>query len=194
MVNDIDLFKKTESLMKEDIFNSIAEIQQSRSNFQIENFVLGQHDTDEMKFYQCVIEIQQLYYNIKTVSLQLKKMELEIENLKSKNDPILDIEAQIKEIGLEQTKLVAVGAIRELKVFLDIYNNFEIKYTREDIEKNQLDYWNKRLSRQSVLESIGGSQSQAAHLDSLRQIGAFNIDEIKELVKNNNLVKEISEV
>ena len=56
-----------------------------------------------------------------------------------------------------------------------IYNSFEHKYTRDEIEAAQADYWNKRLNRQATLEAIGGSQAQAAHLDSLRQIGALEI-------------------
>ena len=158
-----------------EVLLAMAEIQQSRSNFQIEKFVVNQHDTDEMRYVQTVIELQQLYYTIKTVSLEMKKTEIEIKKLRATGDEVDEIDAQIKELGLEQTRLVGIGAFRELDQLLKIYNSFEHKYTRAEIEAAQPDYWNKRLSRQATLEAIGGTQAQAAHLDSLRQIGALEM-------------------
>lgn len=158
-----------------EILLAMAEIQQSRSNFQLEKFVVNQHDTEEMRYMQTVIELQQLYYTIKTVSLEMKKTEIEIARLRATGDEVDEIDAQIKELGLEQTRLVGIGAFRELDTLLAIYNSFEHKYTREEIEAAQPDYWNKRLNRQATLEAIGGTQAQAAHLDSLRQIGAIEM-------------------
>lgn len=166
-----DITKKITS----DVLTAMAEIQQSRSNFQIEKFVINQHDTDEMRYQQTVIEIQSLYYTIKTVSLELKKTQIEIDRLRATNDEIDELNAQIKELGLEQTRLIGIGAFRELDCLLKIYNSFLIKFTREQIENRQLDYWNKRLEKQSLLEAIGGSQNQASNLNSLHQIGAIEI-------------------
>jgi anion-transporting ArsA/GET3 family ATPase len=158
-----------------DLLLSMAEIQQSRSDFQLEKFVVNQHDTEEMRYLQTVIELQHLYYTIKTVSLEMKKTEVEIKRLRETEDEIDEIDAQLKELGLEQTRLVGIGAFRELDSLMAIYNSFEHKYTRAEIEAAQPDYWNKRLSRQATLEAIGGTQAQAAHLDSLRQIGALEM-------------------
>ena len=157
------------------ILEAMAEIQQARSNFQLEKFVVNQHETDEMRYMQTLIELQQIYYTIKTVSLEMKKSEIEIARLRATGDEIDEIDAQIKELGLEQTRLVGIGAFRELDTLLAIYNSFEHKYSRAEIEAAQPEYWNKRLSRQATLEAIGGSQAQAAHLDSLRQIGALEM-------------------
>jgi len=158
-----------------EVLLAMAEIQQSRSDFQIEKFVVNQHDTDEMRYVQTVIELQQLYYTIKTVSLEMKKTEIEIARKRATGDEIDEIDAQLKELGLEQTRLVGIGAFRELEKLFIIFNSFEKKYTRAEIEAAQPDYWNKRLHRQATLEAIGGTQAQAAHLDSLRQIGALEI-------------------
>jgi hypothetical protein len=68
-----------------------------------------------------------------------------------------------------------LGAQRELNDLIEIWESFEHKYTYEELEQGQPEYWNQRLSRQSILESIGGSQAQASHLDSLRQIGALKV-------------------
>ena len=51
--------------MFEEINKAIAEVQQPRSRFQLERFVLGQHATDEMRYYQTVIELQDAIYKYK---------------------------------------------------------------------------------------------------------------------------------
>jgi hypothetical protein len=168
-------FDSVEEQLTPDVLLAMAEIQQPRSQFQIEKFVINQHDTDEMKYFQCVTEIQSLYYTIRTVSLDMKKTEIEIARLRATGDEIDEIDAQIKELGLEQTRLVGVGAFRELGHLMNIFNSFPTKYTREQIEIAQPEYWNKRLNRQAVLELTGGSQAAASHLDSLRQIGAIEV-------------------
>jgi hypothetical protein len=112
---------------------------------------------------------------MKTVNLSLKKDQIEINRLRSTGDEVDELDAQIKEIGFEQTRLIAIGAQRELQDLVSIWESFEHKYTYDEMESLQPEYWNKRLSRQSVLESIGGSQAQASHLDSLRQIGALEV-------------------
>jgi len=197
---DIVPFENVEEKFTPDILLAMAEVQQSRSNFQLEKFVVNQHDTEEMRYVQTVIELQQLYYTIKTVSLELKKSEVQIKKLRATGDEVDEIDAQIKELGLEQTRLVGVGAFRELEKLLQIYNSFEHKYTRAEIESAQPEYWNKRLHRQATLEAIGGTQAQAAHLDSLRQIGALEMapeggvkpvaEEMKQIMKEG--VKELS--
>jgi hypothetical protein len=158
-----------------EILLSMAEVQQSRSNFQIEKFVVNQHDTEEMRYFQTLLELQSLYYTIKVVSLEMQKSEIEIQRLRATGDPIDEIDAQIKEVGLEQTRLIGIGSFRELDTLIEIYNSFPTKYTRDEIEKAQEQYWSLRLRRQSVLESIGGSQAQASHLDALRQMGALEV-------------------
>ena len=161
-----------------EIVATFAEVHQPRSNFQLERFVVGQHDTPEMQYVQCVTEIQALYYTIKEVSLKVKKTELEIERLRSTGDEIDEIDAQVKELGLEQTRVVAVGAFRELETLLSILQSFP-KFTRQEIESGQNVYWEKRLVKQAELEKIGGSASMASHINSLIQIGAATYEPTK---------------
>jgi hypothetical protein len=154
-----------------EIIAIFAEINQPRSAYQIEKFVLGQHDTDEMRYYQCVLELQQLYYTIKRASLDIKKTEIEIERLRKTGDEIDEIDAQVKELGLEQTRAVSVGAFREFDTLLKLLETFP-KYTRQQIDEAQPEYWRLRLTRQYELAGSTNTANQAAHLDSLLQIGA----------------------
>lgn len=187
MENNLEIFKEAEKNFSVDILDSIAEIQQPRSDFQLEKFVIGQHQTEEMQYYQCVLELQSLYYTIKTVGLEIKKAEIEIARLRKTGDEIDEIDAQIKELGLEQTRTVAIGAFRELQKLIEIYNSFPIKFTRDQIEISQEKYWQKRLVSQAQLEHLGGSQSQANHLKSLSQIGLLSIKDNDILLKTNEL-------
>ena len=145
MTNLLDIAK----YFTPEIVSTFAEIQQPRSQFQLEKFVIGAHDTDEMQYFQCVTEIQSLYYTLKEVALNLQKTEIEINNLRLTGDAVSEIEAQIKELHIEQTKVVAVGAIRELEILLDIKSRYP-NYTRKEIENGQQEYWNKRLERQNI--------------------------------------------
>ena len=157
----------------------MAEIQQPRSPFQIQKFVINQHATTEMQYYQCVTEIQALYYTIKTVTLDMKIEELKIARLRKTGDAINELEAQKIELGLEQTRLVGIGAFRELDTLLNIFETFPKKFTRQEIDEAQPDYWGKRLEKQATLQALAGSQAGAAHLDALSQIGAFTPPEIE---------------
>lgn len=171
------------------IFLALAEIQKPRSTYQLKNFVVGQHDTEPQQYRQVLLEIQQLIYTIQTVSLELKKGEIEINRLKKTGDEIDEVEAQIKELGQEQTRLAMIGAKRELQDLIDIWDSFEHKYTYEEIEQDQSNYWQQRLTRQAQLEAMGQGGVSWASLDALRQIG-----ELKpsiETIENN--VKEITQ-
>jgi hypothetical protein len=188
---ELEEFKDFETKFPSELLAAIAEAQQSRSNFQIQKFVVGQHETQEMRYIQTLNELQNLYYTLKRVSLEIKKTEIEIERKRATGDPIDEIDAQLKELSLEQTRLVGIGSFRELEELLLIFNSFERKFTREEIEAAQPDYWNKRLQRQAILESIGGSQAQASHLDALRQIGAISVSPEQGIVPSSNLSNEI---
>jgi len=156
-----------------DIVATFAEVHQPRSAFQLEKFVIGQHDTDEMRYYQCVTEIQALYYTIKEVTLRNKIIELEIAELRTSGDGIKELEAQIKELGLEQTLVVAVGAFRELEILLGIMNSYP-QYNRKEIEAGQPEYWGKRLNRQEQLsanrQAIEQTKTALPSLPKLRAI------------------------
>lgn len=157
-----------------EIISTFAEINQSRSEYQIDKFVLGQHATQEMRYYQCVLELQGLYYSLKQNSLNIKKTELEIKKLRESGNEIEEIDAQIKELGLEQTRSTGVGALREFEILLKKFNEFP-KYTRQQIDEAQPEYWQRRLVRQYELSNATNGASQAAHLDALFQIGVIEM-------------------
>ena len=150
---------------------AIAEIQQSRSQYQIEHFVLGQHNTPEMRFYQLCIELQDMEYKLAHATLHVRRKEVELERLRSSTDELDMIDAEVKELELKQTKLVMIGAEREISCLRDLFNTMP-HFTRYEIEQSQPEYWSNRLTRQAELQ-IAQSQTGIgwANLDALDQAG-----------------------
>jgi len=172
------------------IHEAIAEIQQPRSRYQLIHFVLGQHDTPEMRFYQLCLELQDMGFKLRMAQLGVRKAEVEIERLQATGDQLDALEAEEKQIGLEQTQIVMRGAERELAILTDLFDESQ-KFTRDEIEHAQPEYWQKRLTRQTNLQLMAGGV-QWAQLDSLRQAGLLDevIAERERTLANGH--KEIS--
>ena len=160
--------------MFEEIEKAIAEVQQPRSRFQLEHFVLGQHATNEMRYYQTVIELQDAIYKYKLAVLNIKKAEIKITKLRQTGEQLDELKAQERELGLEQTKLAMAGAKREMEHLVEIFESFEHKYTRAEIEAAQPDYWQARLTNNARAMLMGGSSVNAAHIEAMEQAGVLD--------------------
>ena len=154
------------------ITEAIAEVQQPRSRFQLVHFVIGQHDTPEMRFYQLCLELQDMGYKLRIAELGVRKAEIEISRLLETGDELDALEAEEKQAGLEQTLIVMGGAEREIAVLTDLFGESQ-HYTRDEIEHAQPEYWQKRLTRQTNLQIMSGNVGWA-QLDSMRQIGLLD--------------------
>jgi hypothetical protein len=160
--------------MYDEIDKAIAEVQQPRSRFQLERFVLGQHSTPEMQYYQTVLELQDMIYKYKLAQISVKKAEVKIAKLRSTGDELDDLKAQENELGLAQTRFTMLGAERELAHLIDIWNGFEHKFTRAEIESAQPDYWTARLTNNAKAMLMGGSGVNAAHIEAMEQAGVLD--------------------
>ena len=160
--------------MFEQINKAIAEVQQPRSRFQLEAFVLGQHATPEMKYYQTVIELQDAIYKYKLSVINVKKAELKISKLRSTGDELDELKAQELELGLAQTGFAMVGAEREMNHLLEIFDTFTHKYTRAEIESAQPDYWQARLTNNARAMLMGGSSVNPSHIEAMDQAGVLD--------------------
>jgi len=156
------------------IEKAIIEIQQPRSRFQLESFVLGQHATPEMQYYQTVLELQDAIYKYKIAKISVKKAELKISQLRSTGKELDELKAQERELGLEQTRLAMIGAEREMKHLVEIFEAFAKNYTREEIEEAQPNYWQARLTNNAKAMLMGGSPVNAAHIEAMEQAGVLD--------------------
>lgn len=155
-----------------DISDAIAEVQQPRSRYQLVHFVIGQHDTPEMRFYQLCLELQDMGYKLRMAQLGVRKAEVEIRRLIETGDELDAIEAEEKQVGLEQTLVVMRGAEREVAILTDLFDE-STHYTRAEIEHAQPEYWQARLTRQTNLQLMVGNVPWA-QLDSMRQAGLLD--------------------
>ena len=160
--------------MFDEIDKAIAEVQQPRSRFQLERFVLGQHATEEMRYYQTVIELQDMIYKYKLAQIGVKKAEVKIAKLRESKDELKELKAQELELGLVQTRFTMIGAEREVAELVDIWKNFDKKYTRQEIEEAQPEYWQARLTNNAKAMLMGGSSVNSAHIEAMEQAGVLD--------------------
>lgn len=151
--------------------DAIKEIQQPRSKFQLERFVVGQHPTIEMQYYQTLIELQNLITNQKLAEINLKKQQIKISRLRATQDELDELEAQELEIGLDQTKTAMIGNEREIEHLISIWESFPIKFTRDEIESAQLSYWKARLTNNAEAQILSNNTISAPHLETMKQAG-----------------------
>jgi len=175
--------------MYEEIEAAIAEVQQPRSRFQLERFVTGSHATPEMQYYQTCLELQDMIYKFQVAKIGVQKAELKIKRLRETKDEMKELKAQETEIGLRQTRLAMIGAERELNDLVAIFDSFETKFTRADIEAAQPDYWNARLTGNAKAMLMGGTSVNAAHIEAMEQAGVLEnfINEVAESKKELGL-------
>ena len=168
--------------MYEEIEAAIAEVQQPRSRFQLEHFVTGSHATPEMQYYQTCLELQDMIYKFQVAKIGVQKAELKIKRLRETGDEMKELKAQETEIGLTQTRLAMIGAERELNDLVAIFDSFETKFTRAEIEAAQPDYWNARLTGNAKAMLMGGTSVNAAHIEAMEQAGALEnfIEEVAQ--------------
>ena len=139
----------------------------SRSRFQLEHFVIGQHDTPEMRYRQILIEGADLTYRIRMAEIGIEKTLLEIEQLRSTNDPMDELSAKEKELGLSYSRIALEGALYEYAVLEELFSQYK-NYTNEDIEANQPEYWKARLTRQAEIDIAQAREGiSAGNLTSL---------------------------
>ncbi|MDP7219600.1 MAG: hypothetical protein QF565_09000 [Arenicellales bacterium] len=165
-----------------DLHEAIEAIQQPRTRYQLENFVLGQHDTAEMQFHQCVLELRTLIRTYRMCDIGRRRLEREIARLKESDDLDADLDLEEKEINLSELVITMTGSEREINCLMDLFNNMA-HFTRDEMDLAQPEYWEKRLSRQAQLGIMAGKIGWA-DLDALRQIGQLDdmIEEQRKMV------------
>lgn len=154
----------------DELLSAIAEVQQPRSEFQLNYFVVGQHYTAEMQYYQVLLELNDMIFKHKHALLDVEIQKLKIKGLREAGDAISELEAQKLELTLEQTHLAILGSERELAHLYAMWKSAPNKYTRAEIEAGQAEYWQARLSHDVEMQAISGSVNPA-HLTSMFQAG-----------------------
>lgn len=143
----------------------------SRTRFQLQNFVIGQHDTKPMQWRQLLLEVQDILYKIRCAEIAQAKNHIEYERLIKTEDPIDALDAEQKQLDMILLERTLTGAKLELEWLTELAAEVG-EYTPEEIEADQPNYWRKRLQRQADIEALGASERvDPATLMSMLQTG-----------------------
>ena len=146
-------------------------IVRERSDYQLKNFVIGQHDTPEMQYRQILLEAKDLLFKIKNAEISLEITRAKIKKLESSTDPVDHLKAEQRKLGMSLTLDALEGAKRELNYLVELSGNYK-HYTPDEIEANQPEYWEKRLTRQATTDRMSLEQGiSAGNLESLMKAG-----------------------
>lgn len=147
-------------------------IVRERSDFQLEHFVVGQHDTPEMQYRQIIIEAKSLITKIRFAELDLQMQRIKLDKLS--DSPVDQIKAERHRIGMALTEDNVEAAKRELAFLCRLAEQYP-RYSAEDIEANQREYWENRLQRQATLDRLSVEQQvSVGNLGSMLNAGLLN--------------------
>lgn len=162
-----DLILKCESELAE----AIAAIQQPRPAFVLRHFVVGQHDTPGQQWAQCILEMQLKLQAIATAEIDRQLAELRLARLEKRGTRAALLKAEKVRIELRSLEWAKLGAERELASLLQIKESFGRNWTREELDEEQEEYWNRRLARQAMQDVNGTGRVGVGNQDALRMIG-----------------------
>jgi len=153
------------------IKEAINEVQQSRSKYQLERFVIGQHHSPEMQYYQLCQEANAVMGSIEETKLRIEKVKAEAEELRETDKKSDSIEADIKLLSIESLERQLRGQKRELAFMEEMFEQFP-RFTRNDIEEAQQDYWETRLTRVAQMQMLSRQGGvDWAQLEAVYQAG-----------------------
>ena len=173
--------------------SAFTEIQQPRTDFELKHFVVDQHEGDPQRYAQCVLEIQTKFNNIRRALINKRKINYEIDSADISN-PLVQFDVEGKRIDLEEQDLALLGAVREFQALYKLFLSFEKKFTREEINAAQPEYWVKRLTRQANHDLLANGRVGVGNIDALRMIGRAPVpalDHIRDVEKRALSVGDI---
>jgi hypothetical protein len=155
------------------IFKAIHDLSKSRSKFQLERFVLGAHPLPEMQYFQTLLELQTILNSLELQKLQEKKTKIEINRLLATGDEIDEVDAEIKQLSLKSIELSISSMEKEVVDLVSIWEQFPVKFSREDLESAEPEYWKARLTLNAETQMIGQGALNPAHIEAMMQAGIF---------------------
>lgn len=125
-----------------------------RTSFQLERFVMQEHDLPERKFLQLMMELKSMRDGFIGDCFEIEKLKIEIKRLLSTNDEIDNLEACKKQYILRQCEENMIFREREIKTIVRLINSLPKIYTYDEIEAAESVYWERRLTRQAFEDMV----------------------------------------
>lgn len=193
-MNDISKLEKEVYDRITALQKDIDAIQQPRSDFALTHFVVGAHDMPGRQRMQAVLELQIKMFNIQRAQLDERKLLIERDRqveIKGKwttgkrEKELAQIEIERIDTDLAELRLARLGAVREANCLLAILERLP-KYSYEELQKEEAQYWKARLSRQALQDLKATGTIGQGNLDAIRQItgaktGNLSLEELAAL-------------
>ena len=196
MTNALQVIEQ--NVRQRELLEDFDAIQMARTPEVLRKFVVGAQAMDHpaQGWAQCVLELQIKYDDIRRAKINAELIQIEIDDLEKAGDPKSMLNAKLKRIDLEAQDRAMLGAIREFQSLYAIYKSFDKRYTRDELDASQVEYWQNRLTRQALQEQqsrqlgIGPGNLEAlreielsplalpAPMDALKLPGGFNVSEV----------------
>lgn len=125
-----------------------------RTSFQLERFVMQEHDLPERKFLQLMMELKSMRDGFISDCFEIEKLKIEIKRLTATNDEIDNLEACKKQYILRQCEENMIFREREIKTIVRLINALPKIYTYDEIEAAESVYWEHRLTRQAFEDMV----------------------------------------
>jgi|APGre2960657404_1045060.scaffolds.fasta_scaffold20133_2 hypothetical protein len=167
-----------------------------RTSFQLERFVMQEHDLPERKFLQLMMELKSMRDGFIGDCFDIEKLKIEIKRLQLKNDEIDNLEACKKQYILRQHEENMIFREREIKTIVKLINSLPKIYTYDEIEAAESRYWECRLTRQAF-EDMASAQTgiNQGNIRANIQAGttmAPNLLDFKQSLLNNFINPQIT--
>jgi len=154
-----------------ELLAAFSEIQQPRSRYMLDQLIIGQRFTPEAQYAQCVLEAQIKWDNIRLGRLELERIDLEIAAIATPGR-LGEIEREKKQIEREQTERAMLGAERELACLCDIFEQFPVKFSHEQLQAAQPAEHQQRICLQAIQDMQALGYVTPGNQDALRMIKA----------------------
>lgn len=189
------------NVQQEELLQDFNAIQMARTPEVLKRFVVGAQAIDHpaQGWAQCVLELQIKYDDIRRAKINAELIQLEIDELEKESTPKSLLNAKLKMIDLEAQDRAMLGAIREFHSLYTIYKSFPKRYTRDELDASQIEYWQNRLTRQALQDQqsrqlgIGAGNLQALReasisplalptpTDALKLPTGFNVEDVVKI-------------
>ena len=160
---------------KATVADRVWTIQDPTPEFSMRHFVVGQHDTDGMRWSQAVLELDNRLMAIAAADIDTQIANLKIHRLDQRGTSIALLKANKIRIELAQVERARLGTMRGVEHLLKIIAELEAKHegpwTREQINAELPEYWNLRAQRQAIQDLNFHGKIGIGNQDMLRMMG-----------------------
>lgn len=157
-------------------------ISMSRSAYTLEHLVVKVHEHPTQQFVQCVLEMRIKYNSIRRFLVNQQKLLREIEMLED------ELDKELKRIDLDDLEWSLLDAERQFMALFSVYKQFEHRFTADEIEQGQAEYWYNRLTKQAAQDILAQGRVGQGNQEGLRQIGVtLQVENPPKIEANVNL-------